>query len=348
MKKVSKALALFLAAGLIFSGCQGKKTSKVEEEPPKEEVQEKTQEIVYPEDPEVANFFARYVETCTRPIAVMIDNDNDQARPQAGIEDAFLIYELVVEGGATRLMALFKNVETEKIGPTRSSRHYFLDYVMENDAIYTHFGWSPKAQQDIASLKINNINGILASDDDIFWRERKFKNDWHSAYTSIAKIKELADKKYYSPETGKTCGLEYAREFLNMKTDTVANNVNLRYAGHYRTGYVYNAETKLYEKTINGKPHVTQSGETVKLKNVIIQFIEDTALGDGSARRNIKTTGEGKGYYITEGYCQPITWAKAARDAETKFTGEDGKPLMVNAGKTIINVISPKANVTIE
>ena len=97
----------------------------------------------------------------SRVIAVMIDNDNGYARPHAGIEDAFLIYEAYIEGSATRMMALFKDVNTEKIGPVRSSRHYFLDYALENDAIYVHYGWSPRAQADIPALGVNNINGVL-------------------------------------------------------------------------------------------------------------------------------------------------------------------------------------------
>ena len=97
-----------------------------------------------------------------RPIAVMIDNHN-QAWPQAGLNQAYLVYEIIVEGGETRLMALFKGVNVDKIGPVRSSRHYFLDYAMENDAIYAHFGWSPQAESDIKRFSINNLNGITES-----------------------------------------------------------------------------------------------------------------------------------------------------------------------------------------
>ena len=83
-----------------------------------------------------------------RPVAVMIDNHTG-AWPQAGLNKAYLVYEIIVEGGETRLMALFKGQDVEHIGPVRSSRHYFLDYALENDAIYTHFGWSPQAESDI-------------------------------------------------------------------------------------------------------------------------------------------------------------------------------------------------------
>ena len=91
-----------------------------------------------------------------RPIAVMIDN-NVNARPQAGLNDAYMVYEMIVEGGESRLMALFKGTSLSKIGPIRSSRHYFLDYALENDAIYVHFGWSPQAEKDIKTLGVKRF-----------------------------------------------------------------------------------------------------------------------------------------------------------------------------------------------
>ena len=62
-------------------------------------------------------------------------------------------------------MALFKGKDIEKIGPVRSSRHYFLDYAMENDAIYVHYGFSEQAKADIATLGVNNINGLYIESD---------------------------------------------------------------------------------------------------------------------------------------------------------------------------------------
>lgn len=120
-----------------------------------------------------------------RPIAVMIDNHSD-AWPQAGLQKAYMVYEIVVEGGETRLMALFKGADVPKIGPVRSARHYFLDYAMENDAIYTHFGESPQADSDIKKYTINEIDGI-AEDGTTFTRVRD-KVAPHNAVTSLSLI----------------------------------------------------------------------------------------------------------------------------------------------------------------
>ena len=342
-----RAFSMIVILMLVLSGCRAEKTAKNEEA----DVPVKEQEVqgaITPEEKEIQDFFEKYVRTEERPVAIMVDNDDDKARPHAGLNEAYLIYEMLIEGGSTRFMALYRGTETPKIGPVRSARHYFLDYVMENDAIYTHYGWSPKAMQDIASFRINKINGVLGSDDSIFWRERKYKGDWHSAYTNIKNIKDMAASKKYSDETAHKNSIKYSKSYILPDSQTSANEISLKYSYKYTTGYSYNIEKELYEKTINGEPHIMQKGEVLEVKNIIIKLIEDTSLGDGSDRRNINTTGSGKGYYITNGRAIEIEWSKPSRRENTVYKKEDGTELTINPGKTIINVISPSAKITIE
>ena len=344
MKNTIQILPLLLIMVIAFSGCNSRKTSDngITAENKKNNLQQ-----IDKKESEIEEFFDKYINTSERPIAVMVDNDDEKARPHAGLEDAYLIYEMLIEGGSTRFMALFRGADTEKIGPIRSSRHYYLDYVMENDAIYTHFGWSPKAMQDISSFGINKINGVLGGDENIFWREKKYKGDWHSAYTSIKNIKDMAAKKGFAAETEHKNSINYSDSYITLDSDTAANEVTLKYSYKYTTGYIYNSEKGVYEKTIDNKPHVLQSGETTQFKNIIIELIADTSLGDGSDRRNINTTGSGKGYYIAGGLAEEITWSKPSRRENTVYKKLDGTPLMINPGKTIINIISPAAKIEI-
>ena len=100
----------------------------------------------------------------TRPIAVVVNNTPVAVKVQQGLNNAYIVYEFPTEGGTSRLMALFKDIESEKIGSIRSARIQYLDYVLENDAIYVHHGKSPQAQSDFSALKIDRIeidNDIL-------------------------------------------------------------------------------------------------------------------------------------------------------------------------------------------
>ena len=83
-------------------------------------------------------------------------NNHKAARPQSGLQEAYIVYEFMVEGGITRMMALYRDNASAKIGSVRSSRHYYLDYVLENDAMYFHWGGSPQAYSDMKALKIEH------------------------------------------------------------------------------------------------------------------------------------------------------------------------------------------------
>ena len=98
-----------------------------------------------------------------RPFAIMINNLHPARQVHSGLQDAYIIYEMIVEGGITRFLAVFeadKNIDDAsfRIGPVRSSRHYYLDYVLENDAIYVHNGYSPQAGEDFGKLGIDRIS----------------------------------------------------------------------------------------------------------------------------------------------------------------------------------------------
>ena len=90
--------------------------------------------------PEVIKKLTVYNEDSNaRPIAIMIDNNIGNSS-HSGLQESYLNYEIIVEGGLTRIMAIFKDKDISQIGPVRSSRHYFLDYALESDCIYTHYG----------------------------------------------------------------------------------------------------------------------------------------------------------------------------------------------------------------
>lgn len=286
-------------------------------------------------------------ESNSRIIAVMIDNDNSDARPHAGIEDAFLIYEAYVEGSATRMMALFKDAETKTIGPVRSSRHYFLDYAMEHDAIYVHYGWSPKAQNDISAYGINNINGV-SDGGGVFWRNNTYTSGWHTAYTSIENIMKFADgtKKYRNTSDVSN----FKRNAYDKKIEgSDVNKISIPYAGFYNVSYEYDGADGTYKRYINGAGHITQANNQLAPKNIIIQKASNyTISGDSSGRQELNTVGTGEGYFITGGTSAKITWSKSDRKSKTVYKLESGEEISLNPGQTWIQIVPPSMNITME
>lgn len=306
-------------------------------------VSEVTENIEKEEEP-VSDFFKRYNGSPLRPFAVMIDNDGNEARPHAGLTEAYLVYEITVEGSATRLMALFFGDEkVQKIGPVRSVRHYFLDYVMENDAIYVHFGWSPQAERDISSLGINNINGIY-EDGTTFWREKKYAGDYHSAFTSYERIVSSSESKNYRTKREKA-PFTFAGNIESIDGES-CTEVSILYSSFYTVTYKYGGG--MYERFINGRPHPIQENGKIEAQNIIILKMPHYLLGDSSDRINIDNVGRGSGYYITGGACMPINWEKSSRGAKTVLTDENGNEISLNPGQTWVQVISESHTLTLK
>lgn len=308
--------------------------------------EEQQEEIA--EEPEVEEKKVQIFNGNQRPFAVMIDNVG-AARPQAGLNDAYIVYEIIVEGSQTRLMALFQNKDLEKIGPIRSARHYFLDYALENDAIYVHFGWSPKAQKDISSLKVNNIHGMTESSKS-FWRVRE-KPAPHNVVTSTKKLMQIAERKKYRTTTEKGSVLNYTVDEVNLEEGLEATNITIPYSSFYKVTYVYDAETQRYTRKYNKtvqKDWVTK--DLVTTKNIIITFAKNTRLNDGSGkdRQNLSNIGTLNGYYITNGKAIKIKCIKSSRKAQTVYQDLEGNEIEVNDGNTFIQIVPLKAKVVIK
>lgn len=294
-----------------------------------------------------------------RPIACMIDNHSD-AWPQFSINKAYLVYEIIVEGGETRLMAVFKGSDADKVGPMRSSRHYFLDYALENDAIYAHIGWSPQAQADIKTLGINNVNGLAYDtgkawkEGDVFWRiSGKYKAP-HNSICDLATVKAKAAELGYSTTSTKKSVLNYVADpvTLDDKADCQnATNVVIPFSTLQTVNFKYDETSQTYIRYARNKLQTDATTETnITTKNIIITKVDNYTLNDGSGkgRQDIKNIGTKEGYYITNGKAIPITCTKDSRGSQTVYKDAEGNEINVNDGNTFIEICPTNAQITME
>lgn len=332
------------------SATQKEEYSKMEEEvkEEKEEKEEQKEDI-------------KIFKGNDRPIAFMIDN-NVNAQPQSNLNKTYLVYEIIVEGGETRLMALFKGVDVSEkdvtVGPIRSARHYFIDYAMENDAIYAHLGQSPQAEAYISRYSIPDINGQVydtgkaRTSSSLYWRE-KSKKAPHNAYTSIKSILQICKKKNYKTTSKAESLLNYVAKDVNFEGENVklANTVTIPYGTSHTVKYVYNQETGRYTRYSKGRKQVDEAtGEEVTTKNLIISFIKNTTLDDGEnkGRQDLDNCRTTEGYYITNGKAIRIQCKKDDVGKQTKYIDETGKEIEVNDGNTWINICPIDSNVRFE
>lgn len=298
-----------------------------------------------------------------RPVAFMTDN-NINAMPQAGLAHADLIYEIIVEGGETRLMMVMKNQDLKKIGPLRSARHYFIDYALENDAIYVHYGQSPQAKSDLEKLGINHINGIYESVTS-FWRDNT-RYAPHNALTSTANLKTIFEREGFKTTTTKRTVLKYVAEDFdlepaykensvanessedsklentevakNKEITNLANTVTIPYSTHNTVKYTYNEESKTYTRYSRDTIQKDwNTGNAIEVKNIIITKCKNSAI-DSYGRQTIDNIKTLDGYYITNGKYIPIKCEKTTRSGRTVYKDLKGNEINVNDGKTFIQI----------
>ena len=291
------------------------------------------------------------VNSKTRPYAVMINN-NHAAWPQCGLQDAYIVYEIIAEGGITRMMALYKDTYPVKVGSVRSARHYFIDYAEENDAIYIHWGGSPQAYRRI-NTGINDLDGI-ALEGTVFFRDRSLKRDYeHTGFVDLEKVKEYATKKGYTRDTNKDLLLNYSAREIDMSSldgAKPATEIELVYSYYHTTSYEYDEENKVYKRSMSGKANVDlETGEQYTAKNIIVYTVGNYTINDGEnkGRQELNNIGSGTGYYISDGYYIPITWEKSSHSGQTIYKLANGEKLTVNDGNTFIQICPKNADINI-
>ncbi len=291
-----------------------------------------------------------------RPVAMMINNLK-QAIPQLGISNADIIYECIVEGGITRLMAVFSDYESlPTTGSVRSSRDYYIDLAQAHDAIYAHCGGSEEAYRIISERKIDNIDGVRGStaEASAYWKDQDRVRNMGYEHASMTNGENLAKavsdmKMRTEMSEGFSHPLLFAAEDTEFEGNT-AKSVSVTYSGNYsRSFFSYDEEAKIYKKGQYGAAHIDANTEsTLGFKNVIVLGVSYRDTGDEYHHLVMNFTGTGKGYYVSNGIAKEIVWAKADRQTPYKLFEADGTtPLLLNPGRSYIGFSNGLSSVTI-
>lgn len=345
MRKTRKTLlfaAAIMACGM-FTGC-GKKdttedTTEVVTETTTEEVTEETREgmVLNPLTGEwIDESFAN-----VRPITVMVNNLKP-AIPQAGVEKADIMYEVLVEGGITRMMGVYTDYsDLDKIGPIRSARHYYVKLANEYDSIYVHVGHSTYAVTELAESGIDHIDGTEGIGNVFTYRtsDRKAPHNCYASTDGILKAFEQCGFTLTHSTSYDSTKFAFNSEDTALSDGSTANKITTAFNKSRQPWFEYNAEDKLYYRYEYDEPQIDEiTGNQLTYKNVIIQFATHSVLDTEKDLQEIKLTGTGEGFYATDGKIIPITWEKQTDKTVTKYYTLDGEQLQMNPGKTWITI----------
>ncbi len=271
--------------------------------------------------------------------AVMIENSPD-ARPQAGLKDAGVVYEAVAEGGITRFLTLFQEAQPNYIGPVRSVRPYYLDWLVPFDAPVAHVGGSPEA---LAQIRNENIKDLDYSFNSNYYHRVSNRYAPHNVYTSRAELLELQKTKGWT--TSKFTGWERKDDKPATKVD--ARSIDFSISGFlYNPHFDYDKATNTYKRSQAGKPHVDEkSGQQIAPKVVIAMIISKTIHPDG-VHTIYGTAGSGKAFVFQDGTVSIGKWEKKDRTSPMTFKTASGEPLTLNRGNTWISAVELDGSVS--
>ncbi len=339
MKRNHVGMALVLLGIMVFLvvGCIGKEQAgEGPEEPGLVEENRETAEGDTGEDKQ-ADESSQSVEQAKKQLPgallVMVDNFS-KARPQSGLDQADLVYEIVAEGGITRFMALFYRQGVEKIGPIRSARSYFAQLARGYNAPLAHAGGSAEALNLIVKIKMKDLDEIYNSGA-YFWRDKQRKMP-HNLYSSTDKLQQGAKNRGYSLEapflqpTGTAWeGEPFTGEFeLDYSVPKYSYKVTWQY------------KNKQYERKINGKPHLMEDGTQLMADNVLVMAVKtSTYMKDGIPLSDVQIVGQGEARFFIDGQKLQGSWEKKSDVAAVKFYDEKGDLLKLKKGKTWIQVV---------
>ena len=292
---------------------------------------------------EVAN-----AELAKAPVtAIMIEN-SPSARPQSGLKKSAVVYEAVAEGGITRFLVIYQNEKPSLIGPVRSLRPYYVEWLKPYNASVAHVGGSKRALDEVRNGQYRDIDQFFNAS--AYWRASDRRAP-HNVYTNFEKLDALnSQKNYTSSEASgfiRVATKKNSSEKTNTSTLIPANEISMTISSNlYNPSYIYDAESKTYLRSIGGKPHLDREDGQIAPHVVIAMIVAENTVNEDGARENIITTGSGRAVIFQNGTVQDVKWERANTSEQIKFVDGDGKTVPIERGQTWISAIPGKGSVS--
>ncbi len=287
-------------------------------------------------------------------LAVIIEN-HPNSRPQSGLENADIVYEMVSEGNITRLLALYYWEAAEKIGPTRSVRPYMVEIAKAYHAPLAHAGGSADGLQAIRTLKMPNLDEIHNASR-YFWRSDQRRMP-HNLYTSTDLLLEGAEAKNYEmtplaalPEREDNQSEDYdleESEDVSLYYEP-AEYIDVVYSTSSRSPYAtqYYFHEERYFKFVNNEPFLSDLDIPITADNVIVLIIPTgREIKDGETYADIKLLGSGQAVFFSKGEMALGTWQKSSpSDHFSYYIGNE--PAYFSSGKTWVHIVPNVSSLT--
>lgn len=310
-----------------------------------------------------------------RPLGVMIENHSD-ARPQSGLSGADVVYEAVAEGGITRFLSLFYCQDAGQVGPVRSARTYFIDFVSEygNYPLYVHVGGANQPGRADALSQLDSYGWVGYNDMNqfsigfpTFWRDYDRLGHTaateHTMYSTVQKLWDYAATRASLTNVDKK-GKAWDTGFVPYKfTDDapvserpVSQTVHLEFWESAGSGYfvdwTYDPKTNLYKRNNGGAAHIDRNtNKQLEAKNIVVLFMKESNANDGyenNVHLLYQDKGSGKATIFKDGKQIKATWTKNDRTARTILKDSAGIEIKFDRGLIWFEILPTDGVLTVK
>ena len=309
-----------------------------------------------------------------RPLGIMIEN-HQEARPQSGLSSADVIYEAVAEGGITRFLSIFYCQNAEEVGPIRSARTYFLDFVSEYGAspLYAHVGGANQDGpadalsqiEDYGWTEVNDMNQFSIGFP-TFWRDYDRLGHpaatEHTMYSTTEKLLQFAATSRGLKVEDKN-GIPWTKGFVpySFKEDAsvsqrpTSQTIHLEFwttNSAYAVDWVYEPIANIYKRNNGGVAHVDRNtSKQLTTKNIVVLRMVETNANDGyenNLHLLYKTKGSGKASIFMDGKQIMGTWRKDSRTARTLLFDSAGSAIKFDRGTIWFEILPTDGILTVK
>ena len=263
---------------------------------------------------------------------IMIENSPD-ARPQSGLKAADVVYEAIAEGGITRFAALYQQDRPELIGPVRSLRMYYLDWMAPYDASIAHVGGSLFSLQEVRNGTHRDIDQFFNAS--TYWRAAD-RYAPHNVYTSFGHLDQLNAEKGFGSSNPKAI----KRSDSKLEDGRPAGSISVTMSSPaYNSTWQYDDASQSYLRSQGGEPHMDREAGQISAQVVVILHSQMDHVMEDGWRENYNTSGAGDATILAYGKTVDAVWHKENAREQMRFTTKDGKELPLPRGKTWFTAI---------
>ena len=281
------------------------------------------------EDPAVAQ----------RPAMAVKVGNTDFARPQAGINQADVVFEEIVEAGLTRLVAVFQSTVPAQVGPIRSARLTDISIVFPfGQPLFVSSGGNPETMGAVEQTGLTDVNEAKAPDAFIRREDREPPDDLYALGDAV-----------YAQDTALAVApgplLFHRPAGVEASGGRPVQGIEVEYGGT-TVAFRWDGDGGVWRRDQNGSPHVDEEGVQAAPQNVIVQFVEYTATDQVDANgttveRAVLDGVGGEVWVLTDGMLIEGTWFKGNFTNPTTFTSADDQIIGLTPGRTWILLPEP-------